>query len=110
MAIENRPNGDAFILHVAPFRTVRPVSCFLYVVRLEVRILPPQSFSAAFSLGFGGCAFLRPYPSPLGQIDRRVASVSADGAYDTERVYKDAQSKGEGRAVRVLIPPERTPS
>jgi hypothetical protein len=46
-------------------------------------------------------------PSLLGQIDRRVASVSADGAYDTERVYEEAQSKGEGRAVRVLIPPGR---
>ena len=46
-------------------------------------------------------------PSLLGQIDRRVASVSADGAYDTERVYEEAQSIGEGRAVRVPIPPGR---
>lgn len=33
--------------------------------------------------------------------------MSADGAYDTEGVYEAAQSKGEGRAVRVLIPPGR---
>jgi hypothetical protein len=46
-------------------------------------------------------------PSLLGQIDDQVASVSADGAYDTEGVYEAAQSKGEGRAVRVLIPPGR---
>ncbi len=43
----------------------------------------------------------------LGQIDGRVASVSADGAYDTKRVYEAAQAKGEGRVVRVLIPPGR---
>ena len=43
----------------------------------------------------------------LGQLDGRVASVSADGAYDTKRVYEAAQAKGEGRAVRVLIPPGR---
>ena len=42
----------------------------------------------------------------LGQIDNRVASVSADGAYDTEGVYETAHAHGEGRAVRVLIPPE----
>ena len=43
----------------------------------------------------------------LGQIEHRVASVSADGACDTKRVYEAAQAKGEGRAVRVLIPPSR---
>ena len=43
----------------------------------------------------------------LEQIDGPVASISADGDYDTERVYEEAQSKGEGRAVRVLIPPGR---
>ena len=46
-------------------------------------------------------------PSLLEQIDGRVASVSADGAYDTERVYEAAQAKCEGRAVSVLIPPGR---
>ena len=43
----------------------------------------------------------------LERIDGRVGSVSADGAYDTKRVYEAAQAKGEGRAVRVLIPPGR---
>jgi hypothetical protein len=43
----------------------------------------------------------------LGQIDNRVASVSADGAYDTEGVYEAAHAHGEGRTVRVLIPPGR---
>ena len=46
-------------------------------------------------------------PDLLGQIEHRVASVSADGAYDTKSVYEAAQAKGEGRAVRVLIPPGR---
>jgi hypothetical protein len=41
------------------------------------------------------------------QIDDPVASVSADGAYDTAAVYEAAQMKGAGRAVRVLIPPGR---
>jgi hypothetical protein len=43
----------------------------------------------------------------LEQINGRVTSVSADGAYDTEGVYEAAQAQGEGRAVRVLIPPGR---
>jgi len=46
-------------------------------------------------------------PALLGQIDHRVASVSADGAYDTEGTYEAAQAQGEGRAVSVLIPPGR---
>ena len=46
-------------------------------------------------------------PSLLGQIDNRVTSVSADGAYDTEGVYEAVHAQGEERAVRVLIPPGR---
>ncbi len=46
-------------------------------------------------------------PMLFEQIDNPVASVSADGAYDAVRVYEAAQSKGEGGAVRVLIPPGR---
>jgi alkanesulfonate monooxygenase SsuD/methylene tetrahydromethanopterin reductase-like flavin-dependent oxidoreductase (luciferase family) len=43
----------------------------------------------------------------LAQIGDPVASVSADGAYDTKAVYEAAHERGEGRAVRVLIPPGR---
>ncbi len=43
----------------------------------------------------------------LEQIANPVASVSADGAYDTKAVYEAAHERGEGRAVRVLIPPGR---
>ena len=46
-------------------------------------------------------------PVLIKQIDDPVASVSADGAYDAVVVYEAAQMKGEGRAVRVLIPPGR---
>ncbi len=46
-------------------------------------------------------------PALIEQIDSRVASVSADGAYDAAAVYEAAQVKGEGHAVRVLIPPGR---
>jgi len=43
----------------------------------------------------------------LEQIDNPLASLSAHGAYDGAGVYEAAQSKGEGRAVRMLIPPGR---
>ncbi len=46
-------------------------------------------------------------PVLLEQIDDPVASISADGAYDTEGVYEAAQARGDGRAVRVVIPPGR---
>ena len=46
-------------------------------------------------------------PALLEQIDDPLASVSADGAYDTKAVYEAAHERGEGRAVRVLIPPGR---
>ena len=46
-------------------------------------------------------------PTLLGQIDQPLASISADGAYDTRAVYQAAREQGEGRAVRVLIPPGR---
>jgi hypothetical protein len=46
-------------------------------------------------------------PALLQQISEPLASVSADGAYDTKSVYEAAHSHCEGRAVRVLIPPGR---
>ena len=44
---------------------------------------------------------------PLRQIDNRVTSVSADGAYDTEGTYEAAHALGQGRHVRVVISPRR---
>ena len=46
-------------------------------------------------------------PALLDQIDHPLTSVSADGAYDTHAVYEAAHERGQGRAVRVLIPPGR---
>ena len=46
-------------------------------------------------------------PVLLEQINGRVTSVSADGAYDTEGVYEAAQAQSEKAAVTVLIPPGR---
>ena len=43
----------------------------------------------------------------LEQADNPLASLSADGAYDVAGVYEAAQSRGEGRTVRMLIPPGR---
>ena len=36
-----------------------------------------------------------------------MVSLSADGTYDRKSVYEAAQRKGNGQAVRVLIPPTR---
>ncbi len=49
-----------------------------------------------------GCARV---PELLDQIDDRVATFMADGAYDTGAVYEAAQEKGDGQRVTVLIPP-----
>ena len=46
-------------------------------------------------------------PTLLEQIAGPIASVLADGAYDSKAVYEAAHERGEGRAVRVLIPPRR---
>jgi hypothetical protein len=46
-------------------------------------------------------------PGLLDQIDDRVASLMADGAYDAGAVYEAAKKKGCGHRVRVLIPPGR---
>ncbi len=46
-------------------------------------------------------------PALLEQIVDPIASVLADGAYDTKAVYEAAHGQGGGRAVRVLIPPGR---
>ena len=48
-----------------------------------------------------------PVPRLLEQISDPMASVSADGAYDTRAVYEAAHGQGRERAVRVLIPPGR---
>ena len=48
-----------------------------------------------------------PVPALLEQTDHRVASLCADGTYDSKSVYEAAQRKGHGQAVRVLIPPKR---
>ena len=47
-------------------------------------------------------------PALLDQIDDPVASLSADGAYDTRNVYEAAHEHSEGRAAKVLIPPGLT--
>src|SRR5680860_175407 len=46
-------------------------------------------------------------PAFLEQFADPIASVSADGAYDTKAVYEAANEQSEGGAVRVLIPPGR---
>jgi DDE family transposase len=46
-------------------------------------------------------------PALLGQLADAVASVSADGAYDTRSVYEAVHEHSEGRAARDLIPPGR---
>ena len=48
-----------------------------------------------------------PVPTLLEQTDHSLASLCADGTYDRQSVYEAAQRKGNGQAVRVLIPPAR---
>ena len=43
----------------------------------------------------------------VGQIESPLASVSADGAYDTESVYRAIAAHGAGRPARIVIPPKR---
>ena len=46
-------------------------------------------------------------PTLLKRIDGPIDSVSVDGAYDTKALYESVHERGEGRTVRVLIPPGR---
>jgi hypothetical protein len=46
-------------------------------------------------------------PKLLKQLDLRVASACADGAYDTDAVYEALREQGRGGRVRILIPPPR---
>ena len=46
-------------------------------------------------------------PALLEQNDNPVASIHADGAYDRKSVYEAARRKGNGHAVRMLIPAAR---
>ena len=46
-------------------------------------------------------------PALLDQVGQPLASLAADGAYDTHAVYEAAHEHSEGRAVRVLVPPAR---
>ena len=43
----------------------------------------------------------------LGQVDRSLASLTADAAYDERPVYEAAANHQTGRNPRVRIPPER---
>lgn len=44
-------------------------------------------------------------PSLLKQVNNTLASVSGDGAYDTEAVYETIAAHSPGSQTRVLIPP-----
>ena len=46
-------------------------------------------------------------PALLKQIESPLASVSADGAYDTESVYRAISTHGAGRPAKIVIPPKR---
>jgi len=46
-------------------------------------------------------------PNLLKQIDNNLASVSSDGAYDTEAVYQAISAHSPNRNTKVLIPPPK---
>ena len=46
-------------------------------------------------------------PGLLAETTRELASVMADGAYDTERVYSTIEARPSSRPTQILIPPRR---
>ena len=46
-------------------------------------------------------------PALLEQIESPLASVSADGAYDAESVYRAISAHGAGSPAKIVIPPKR---
>jgi hypothetical protein len=46
-------------------------------------------------------------PALIKEIERPLGSVCADGAYDTEGVYKAVENHTKDRSPRVLIPPKK---
>jgi hypothetical protein len=46
-------------------------------------------------------------PALLGQIDRPIASVRGDTAYDDSAVYRAVETHKDNRSPRVLIPPKK---
>ena len=44
--------------------------------------------------------------SLLGQVEEKIISISADGAYDTDKVYREIEDKSE-KSVVVAIPPRQ---
>ncbi len=46
-------------------------------------------------------------PALVKQIKRPLGSVCADGAYDSEAVYKAVENHTDNRSPRVLIPPKK---
>ena len=44
-------------------------------------------------------------PSLLAEIPRELASVMADGAYDTQRVYSTIETRPAHSSTKILIPP-----
>jgi len=47
-------------------------------------------------------------PSLLAEITTELASVMADGAYDTRRVYSTTEARPSCRPTQILIPPRRS--
>ena len=62
---------------------------------------------AACDLGSSHARDAARVPALLKQVERPLAWVSADSAYDTEGVYAAIERHREGRSPRVLIPPTK---
>ena len=62
---------------------------------------------AACDLGSSHARDAARVPALLTQVERPLAWVAADSAYDTEGVYAATERHREGRSPRVLIPPTK---
>ena len=75
-------------------------------------VLPPSTVTQAARSSFPpGAVENRPgtthVPALLKPVERPLAWVAADSAYDTEGVYAAIERHREGRSPRVLIPPTK---
>jgi hypothetical protein len=75
--------------------------------KLHVAVNPKSGHVVASELTSKAVRDCVRVPALLEQIESPLASVSADGAYDTESVYRAISAHGAGRPAKIVIPPKR---
>lgn len=75
--------------------------------KLHVAVNPQSGHVVATELTTKAIRDCARVPALLKQIESRLASVSADGAYDKQSVYEAIENHTDTGSPRVLIPPEK---